>query len=518
MRAMDATQTARNPAPDPALQVRGLCKSFGATRAVDDVSFTIQAGSVHALLGENGAGKSTIVKLLSGLLTPSGGSIEVFGRPVRLRQPRDAHAHGIQTAFQEMTLVADLSVLDNLLLSYAPLGRLGMIRRRAARQQLGAALADLGLDVDLDAEIGRLDLTQRQKIEIARAVLRAPRILLLDESTSTLAGKDVHWLGDLIARLRARGVTIVFVSHRMREVRDFCDQLSILRNGQHIVTAPARSLSDAEVIERIVGRSLAQTFPARPDGTRPGAPVLAVQGLHAGKIRGVDFQLHQGEILGLAGLQGMGQQHLFDACFGMRIPDQGRILVDAKETLLGSPADAMRANIGMGMVPEDRKTEALFLSLDGRVNATLPVVHRFARTGLIRPRAEIAAAAQTFARVQVDARALWMPAGAFSGGNQQKIAMARWLLARSRILLLFDPTRGIDVGTKHELYVLMRQYVDQGGAILLYSTEIPEIVHLCDRALVLYGGRVCAELHGAALSEPHILRAALGEDAPQAAA
>jgi len=515
---MAAPQNVQDAASLPALRVDGLSKTFGATLAVDDVSFTIQAGSVHALLGENGAGKSTIVKLLSGLLAPSRGGIEVFGTPARLRQPRDAHAHGIQTAFQEMTLVADLSVLENLLLPYAPLGRLGMIRRRAARRQLGAALADLGLEIDLDAEIGRLDLTQRQKIEIARAVLRAPRILLLDESTSALAGKDVHWLGELIARLRAQGTTIVFVSHRMREVRDFCDHLSILRNGRHIVSAPVQSLSDADVIERIVGRSLAQTFPARPAGAPPRAPVLAVQDLSAGKARGVSFALRQGEILGIAGLQGMGQQPLFHACFGMAIPDRGRILVDGKEVLLASPADAIRANIGMGLVPEDRKTEGLFLKLDGRVNATLPVVQRFARAGLIQAQAEIRAAAQAFSRVQVDARALWTPAGAFSGGNQQKIALAKWLLARSRILLLFDPTRGIDVGTKHELYVLMRQYVDQGGAILLYSTEIPEIVHLCDRALVLYDGRVRAELHGAALSEPHILRAALGEDTPRAAA
>jgi len=509
---MQTTPTATSP---PALRVEGLSKSFGATVAVKDASFTIQAGTVHALLGENGAGKSTIVKLLSGLLAPSRGHIEVFGASVQLRSPRDAHTHGIQTAFQEMTLVPDLTVLDNLLLPYAPLGRLGTIRRGAARQHLSEQLTDLGLDIDLNAEIGTLDLTQRQKIEIARAVLRAPRILLLDESTSTLAGKDVHWLGDLIARLRAQGVTIVFVSHRMREVRDFCDALSILRNGQHIVSAPVQDLSDAQVIERIVGRSLAQTFPARHATTQHGAQVLAVRNLHVGKARGVDFQLHQGEILGIAGLQGMGQQHVFHACFGMAIPDQGGILVDGQDVLLGSPADAIRANIGMGFVPEDRKTEGLFLKLDGRVNTTLAVVERFQRAGLIQSRAEIRATAQVFDQVQVDPRALWSPAGAFSGGNQQKIVLAKWLLARSRILLLFDPTRGIDVGTKHELYALMRQYVDQGGAILFYSTEIPEIVHLCDRALVLYDGRVQAQLQGDALSEPNIMRAALGEDAPR---
>ncbi len=497
-----------------AVSVKGIRKAFGPTVAVDDVSFAVSPGSVHALLGENGAGKSTLVKLLSGLLLPDSGTIEVAGRPVTLGSPRAAHRCGIQTAFQEMTLIRDLTVLDNMMLPYAPMGPTGMIRRRAARAAIAQHLDQLGFHVDLDEEVGRLDLALQQKIEIARAVYRNPQILLLDEPTSTLSGEDVDWLGRLIARLKAAGKTILFISHRMREVRAFCDGLTILRNGRHILTCAVDQISDADVIEKIVGRSISQTFPARPkDRSGFGAPVLSARSLRAGaKLEDVSFDLHKGEILGIASLQGMGQLDLFLACFGMTEVKSGDILVDGQKATITSPVDAMSAGVSMGLVPEDRKTEGLFLKLDGRTNASLPVINRFAPHGLIRTREEEQAVRQACATVEVDERALWTRAGAFSGGNQQKIAIAKWLVAQSRILLLFDPTRGIDVGTKHELYVMMRNFANAGGAILFHSTEVPELVHLCDRVLVLYAGRVAAEIGSERLSEAAIMRPALGHD------
>ncbi|MGB3834109.1 MAG: sugar ABC transporter ATP-binding protein [Mesorhizobium sp.] len=495
-----------------AVEVDGIGKAFGPTVALDGVSFAVAAGSVHALLGENGAGKSTLVKLLSGLVRPSDGQVRVFGRQAAIGSPRAAHQLGIQTAFQEMTLVSDLSVLDNMLLPYAPVGLTGMVRRKAAREAVARHIAALGFDVDLDAEVGTLELAVRQKIEIARAVFRKPRILLLDEPTSTLAGRDVDWLGEIVARLKAEGTTVVFITHRMREVRAFCDTLTILRNGCHIVTGPVAAISDDEVIEKIIGRSIAQTFPPRPENAQAlGAPVLGVRDLKAGgKLDGVSFDLRKGEILGIAGLQGMGQQDLFLACFGMAAIERGDVLVDGTKVLLGSPADAIRPNMAIGLVPEDRKSEGLFLKLSGRQNATLPVVSRFARFGLIDGAAETQAVEAAFSTVQVDRRALWTKAGAFSGGNQQKIAIAKWLVAQSRILLLFDPTRGIDVGTKHELYVMMRNFAEAGGSILFHSTEIPELVHQCDRVLVLYDGRIAAELEGKDITEPAIMAPALG--------
>ena len=497
---------------DAAVSVANLRKSFGATVAVDDVSFTISRGSVHALLGENGAGKSTIVKLLSGLIQPDAGSIEVFGQPARLRSPRAAHALGVQTAFQEMTLVPDLTVLDNMLLPYAPMGPIGMIRRRRAAAALREHLASLGFDVDLDAEVGGLDLAVQQKIEIARAVYRKPRLILLDEPTSTLAGRDVDWLGDLIARLKSQGVTVVFISHRMREVRAFCDRLTILRNGRHITTGAVGDFSEEQVVEMIVGRSIAQTFPPRPVARPTEAPeVFAVRDLAAGeKLENASFALHQGEILGVAGLQGMGQLDLFLSCFGMTQVRGGEMLLDGRPVVIGAPSDALKPNVGIGLVPEDRKSEALFLNLSGKHNASLPVIERFSRGGLIDKAREAAEVARVFERVEVERRALWTHVSAFSGGNQQKIAIAKWLLAESRILLLFDPTRGIDVGTKHELYVLMRNYVEAGGSILFHSTEIPELVHLCDRVIVLYSGRLVAEIAAKDLTERAIMWPALG--------
>jgi ribose transport system ATP-binding protein len=399
-----------------------------------------------------------------------------------------------------------------MLLPYAPLGLGAVIRRRIAEAEVAAHFHALGLvDIDLHDEIRELDLPERQKIEIARALYRRPKILLLDEPTSTLSGRDVDWLGNLIAEQKARGITVVFISHRLREVRAFCDSLTVLRNGQHIATCPIGALSDDEIIRMIVGRSLGKAFPERPStlATR-GAEVLSVRGLAAGKLKDASFVLHAGEILGVAGLQGMGQLDLFLACFGMTEIAAGSIQVDRKTVTIASPADAVRADIGISLVPEDRKTEALFLKLNGRHNASLPVIDRFTRFGFIDVKRERDAVKAVFDQVEVEERALWTRVGAFSGGNQQKIAIAKWLLAESRILLLYDPTRGIDVGTKHELYLLMRAFAEAGGAVLFYSTEIPELVHLADRLMVLYQGEVVEELGRDRLSEEAIVTAALG--------
>ncbi|WP_371344947.1 sugar ABC transporter ATP-binding protein [Ancylobacter sp. IITR112] len=500
----------------PAVSFTGVSKAFGATRAVSDVSFAVRAGTVHALLGENGAGKSTTMKLLSGLIEPDEGRIAIDGRTVRLRSPRDAHRAGIRTAFQELTLVRDLSVLDNMLIPAAPVSLIGTLKRRAMADSVAAHFARLGIAVDLQAEVGQLDLALRQKIEIARALYREPRLLLLDEPTSALAGSDVDWLGALIADAKARGVTVLFISHRMPEVRAFCDDMTILRNGRLVASGAVADFTDAEVVEKIIGRSLDQTFPPRramPAENRP-APVLETRGLCAGeKLANVDLTLRPGEILGVAGLQGMGQKELFSACFGALAVRRGEIRVDGRPVHLSSPADALHPSLRIGLVPEERKTEGLFLNLDGTTNASLPVIDSFCRHGLIDRAAERAATDRVFAAVDVAAIAAFTAAGAFSGGNQQKIAVAKWLVAQSRILLLFDPTRGIDVGTKHQLYELIRAFADAGGAVLFHSTEIPELVHLSDRVLVLYEGRVTARLELDALDEPTVMRAVLGHGA-----
>jgi ribose transport system ATP-binding protein len=495
----------------PAVEVCNVSKTFGATVAVRDASFAIGAGETHALLGENGAGKSTLVKLLSGLILPSSGGFNVGGYPMVLDSPRAAHAQGIQTAFQELTLVRDLTVLDNMLLPYAPT-RLGQIRRAPARRAVTEHLESIGLGaIPVDAEVRELDLNERQKIEIARALFRQPRILLLDEPTSTLSGRDIDWLGGLIARQKAEGVTIVFISHRLPEVRAFCDRVTVLRNGRHIATENLADVSDEDLIGQIAGKDLVSTFPPRePPAVTDGAPVLSVSNLATDRrLEDISFDLHAGQILGIAGLQGMGQLELFLALFGAE-PSKGDIRIDGLPVILATPQDAVEARIGISLVPEDRKTEALFLQLNGQSNVSLPVVERYTRFGLIDLAQEETDVAQVLGRLNVEMRALWTPVRAFSGGNQQKIAIAKWLLAHSRVLLLFDPTRGIDVGTKHEIYALIKEYAAAGGAVLFHSTEIAELDHLAHRVLVLYRGRVAADLEGAMISEDAILRATLG--------
>lgn len=496
----------------PIIEVANLCKAYGPTIANDDVSFSVAQGTVHALLGENGAGKSTTMKLLSGLIRPDAGTIKIGGRPITLKSARDAHAAGIQTAFQELTLIPDLTVLENMMLPKGPKNPFSMLKLTEAGRKVSQHFRSVGLTVDLGTLACDLDLASRQKIEIARAIFRDPRILLLDEPTSALTGDDVDWLGRVIADAKARGITILFISHRIPEVRAFCDSLSILRNGQHVRSAPVDEITDDEIIELIIGRSVEATFPPRgSNAIHDQKPVLEARKLSAGaKLIDVSFALHPGQILGIAGLQGMGQKDLFTTLFGDTPVDGGEIIVDGSPVHLGSPADALHPSIGIGLVPEERKTEGLFLTLPGKHNASLPVIDRFRRGLLLGSENETEATAKAFEAVEVDERAQYLPVSAFSGGNQQKIAIAKWLVAQSRILLLFDPTRGIDVGTKHQLYNLMSEFVSAGGAILFHSTEVPELVHMSDRVGVLYEGHMARWLEGDQITETGIIQAALG--------
>ena len=497
----------------PALVINELSKRFGATVALDGASVSIGRGEIHALLGENGAGKSTLVRILSGLTLPDAGTISVFGERAQMADPRGARSLGIATAFQEMTLVPDLTVQDNLLLGQAPT-RLGFVLdRRRARRWTEAALARLELvSVDPQGEVRDCPAPVRQKLEIARAITRDPRILLLDEPTSTLSVQDVEWLGRRIDELRGRGVTVLFITHRMPEVRLFCDRLTILRNGRQVGTFAVGEISPDEVVRLVIGRSLAATFPPAPPPQRRGAPALEVRQLTVrGRVEDVTFSLWPGEIIGVAGLQGMGQSELFHALFGVVPADSGAIAVDGRTVIIASPRDAINARIGISLVPEERNTEALALKLSGLENVSLPTLDRFARFGWIDSETERRAVDHVLARVQVHPRALYRACASFSGGNQQKIAIAKWLLAESRVLLLFDPTRGVDVGTKHEIYVLMREFVAAGGAVLFYSTDVLEIVNLCSRVITLYNRRINGELAGEAVREEEIMRFALGQ-------
>ena len=498
--------------PDIALDVNDLRKRYGSTVALDGVSFEVAAGTVHALLGENGAGKSTLVRMLSGLAQPDSGNIGIFGRRAGIDGPRSAHALGVRTAFQEISLVKDLTVAQNFLLMEEPLNGLGMISRRRCEEFVKQELDRLGVrGVDPRRRAGDLDLPTRQKIEIARSVSRDPKLLLLDEPTASLSNHDVQWLARLIEERKAAGTTVVFISHRMQEVREFCSSLSVLRNGICVGTSSMDSVDDDEVIEMMIGRSLNAVFPPKRSltGNVAVASVLSAKALRVGDaVNEVGFDLSPGQVLGVAGLQGMGQRELFMALFGAMQPDSGEIAVDGMPAGFRSPADATA--VGIGLVPEDRKSEGLFLEFDGRQNLSLPAIDRFSRLGLVDQNKEAQAVLGAFARVQVPSRALGQAALQFSGGNQQKMVIARWLLAESRILLLYDPTRGVDVGTKAEIYRLIADFAAEGGAVLFYSSDIAELVNLCSEVMVLYRGRVSETLSGDDVGETQIMRAALG--------
>ncbi|MDR5012557.1 sugar ABC transporter ATP-binding protein [Agrobacterium fabacearum] len=494
-----------------------VTKSYGPNQALADATFQVKEGAVHALLGENGAGKSTLVKILSGIVRPDGGRIELFGVPVMFNDRKHSSAFGVETAFQEIPLIPDLTVADNLLLSRQP-RKLGLlIDGRAARRRVEAIQAELEiLDIDSRALVRELALSQRQKVEIARAISRSPRVLILDEPTASLSKADVDWLGHRIAQLKSNGTTIILVTHRMPEVHEFCSAMSILRNGRHINTHVVGSISDEQVFREIMGRPVNSTFPVRPaKSSEPtGAPLIETCDLKVGtKVKGVDLVVRPGEIVGVAALQGMGQLELFNALFGAERPSGGQIKIGGQEIAFASPADAIAT--GIGLVPEDRKIQGLALRRSGKENASLPVINAFSRFGLVNRPKEGASVDTVFAEVNLHPRALYQTPAEFSGGNQQKIVLAKWLLTQCHTLLVFDPTRGVDVGTKHEIYSLLRRFADAkqddgGHGVLFHSTELPELIGVCDRIVVLYRGRVVAEVPHDQASEDKIGAMMLG--------
>ncbi len=498
-----------------ALDVRNLSKRYGPTVALADFSLACGAGEVHALLGENRAGKSTLVKILSGVVRADVGQVAIGGKPMHAGGPWLSSRLGVATAFQEISLVRDLSIAQNFLLGARGSEDLSAFSHAALAATVEEKLAGVGVHGLCGRRIVRdLDLPTRQKVEIARAICRKPKVLLLDEPTASLSTPDVQWLGDRIAELRQAGITILFISHRLPEVRQFCSRLTVLRNGRDVAVYDTQSVDDQEIIQQTIGRSLVAMYPARLPGKAPrpaSLPALEARRLSGPKecFSDISFRLERGHILGLAGLEGMGQRELFLSLFGVAETTAGEVAVQGKTVFIESPPDAIAA--GIGLVPEDRKTEGLFLSLDCTENATLPQLARYARLGLVSRKRQEAACASLFMRLNLDLRSLRNPARFFSGGNQQKVVLAKWLLMRSPVLLLYDPTRGVDVGAKAEIYALMRDYVANGGAILFYSTEIAELVNLSDEVAVIYRGRIASRFSGEAMSEHAIMAAALGQ-------
>ena len=474
-----------------AVELRGVGKRFPGVRALEDVSFTIAAGSCHALCGENGAGKSTLSKLLAGIERPDAGEIRVHGQPIRFEGPRDALRAGIGMVHQELAFCDNLSIAENLCLGALPrrgpfVSRPEMARR--ARAQLAAIEAEL----DVERLAGDLTVAEQQLLQIAAAVGGGARIIIFDEPTSSLSQPEADRLYALMDRLRERGTTCIYVSHRMPEIFRLCDAITVLRDGHHVLTAAARELDEGALVQAMIGRRLEQYLPSGP--TRPpGDVVLQVQGLSSPpRFREVSFQVAAGEVVGLAGLVGAGRSDVARAIFGLDPAARGRVEVGGAPLPLGSPVAAMRA--GVGLVPEDRKRQGLVLDLSGLENVTLPTLPELARWGWIRPVAARARATEAFARLKVRVPDLNAPAVGLSGGNQQKLVLAKWLAARCRLLILDEPTRGVDVGAKAEIHALVRELAEAGTAIILISSELPELLSLATRFLVLREGQLAGEL------------------------
>ncbi len=500
------------------LEIQNVSKSFPGVRALHNVSFEVRSGEVHALMGENGAGKSTLMKILSGVYPSYQGQVFWKGQALRLRNPGEAASHGIAIIHQELNLIPELSIAENLFLGREPRTKLGTLDRARMEREASQWLARLSLDLPPQRLAKYLRVGEQQLVEIARALSLQARLLMLDEPTSALSETEIEHLFGVIESLQAEGVTMIYISHKIDEVFRLCNRITVLRDGEHVATVDAASTSRAELIRLMVGRSMGELFPKAH--AQVGEEVLRVEGLSlqpaaraGGESRGralheISFGLRRGEIVGVAGLMGAGRTEMLETLFGVHEPSrvQGRIWIEGHERKLSTPQAAIAA--GLALATEDRKGQSLLLNLSVAHNATLSALEKFLSGGFVRSRAEREAVAESMRSLQVKSASPQVEVGTLSGGNQQKVVLAKCLMTEPQVLLLDEPTRGIDVGAKAEIYALMSQLAQNGTAILMASSELPELLAMCDRILVLCEGRLSAELSREEATPERILEAA----------
>ena len=497
----------------PYLAARGVSKWFFGNPVLRDVSIELHPGRVHALLGENGAGKSTLINLLSGALPADRGTIEIDGTPIPRMTPATAQQAGIAVVQQELSLTGSLSIAENIGLGSYP-RQFGMIDYAALADRAEAAANLAGLHEPLSMPVGILPLGRRQMVEIAKALYRKPRVLILDEPTSSLSASEARILTELLQRLKREGVAILFISHRLPEVIALCQHVTVLKDGVCMADRPIEGTDAAGLVRLMVGRDPGDLFPHWTPAPSL-ATAIAVKGFSSGLMRDVDLEIRRGEVLGIGGLAGQGQEDLLLALYGAAPAETSAAEVNG---VAGLPRSVSRANaMGIAYVPADRKREGLHISHSIITNLLLP---GFARKSALelRNRSEEGQVAKDLASHFAIKGDLDRPAQALSGGNQQKVALAKWMSNQPQVLLLNDPTRGVDVETKREIYIMLRQFAIEGKAVVLLSSDTPELVHLCDRVVVIREGRIVSLLERAELSEQAIVAAAVGAETPEAAA
>jgi rhamnose transport system ATP-binding protein len=489
----------------PLLTLIGAAKTFGPVVALGDGEIEILPGEIHALVGENGAGKSTLVKILAGVYHPDAGEFLVDGKPVQFRGVADSKAVGISVIYQEPTLFPDLTVAENIFMGRQPRGRTGLIDRGAMREAAAELFATLGVPIDPDRVAEGLSIADQQIIEIAKAISLQAKVLVMDEPTAALSGVEVDRLFSVARNLRDAGSGILFISHRFDEVFSLCDRITVMRDGRNIATHRTADVTIDKIVKEMVGRDIDQLFPKVV--AELGNPVLEVTGLsRAGVFNDIEFHVCAGEIVALAGLVGAGRTEVARAVFGVDPYDTGKVVVNGRRLRPNSPKAAMAA--GIGLVPEDRRKQGLVMDLSVARNATLTLRHTLARMGIISGRKERTLAADWTKTLQVKAGSLDNEVSTLSGGNQQKVVLAKWLATRPKLLIVDEPTRGIDVGTKSEVHRLLSDLAGQGIAILMISSELPEVLGMADRVLVMHEGRITANLSRAEATPESVMRAA----------
>ncbi|MGV0820324.1 sugar ABC transporter ATP-binding protein [Martelella sp. AMO21009] len=501
--------------PEPLLKLESISKRYGATLALDNASFDLRAGEVHALMGENGAGKSTLMKVLAGNITRDSGRILMDGKEIEIRSARDARAHGIAIIHQELNTVPQMTVAENLSLGQEPVTGLRILDRRAMLDSAREKLATIGSDIDPRKPLCSLSVGRQQMVEIARAIGENARVLVLDEPTAALSRAEAEQLYALIAKMRAEGVGLVYISHRMEEVWRLADRVTVFRDGCFVGTSRMEDTSPQEVVRMMVGRSVGHLY-EHPHRS-PGKSVLSVRDLSGDGVEGpVSFDVHAGEVVAMAGLVGAGRTEVARLIFGAGRRTSGTVVVNGRPSEPAGPSDAIAD--GIGMLPEDRKVQGLFLDHTVAANISISSLLQFVRAGVLREKLEREAVEQEMKRLNLRSNAIRLPVKALSGGNQQKAAVARWLLRDSDVLIMDEPTRGVDIGAKREIYEMIQELAEAGKAILVISSDLPEAIGISDRVLVMRHGRIVHEMPSASATEQDVMFHATGTAAQNAPA